>query len=673
MKWLSKLEKDIKIVLIIGSIVILISGLLTLYATINAPSRLETLRRNSSMEFISLDEFKTFVTEKELTSLEYDVEKDILTGILKEEAKIKYGITGSGRVALTNISKLIEENQIINEVVLETINEAEKIYLSKPINHFATTVVSVILFSVIYLILFRPIRNNSIASPSASNKGSYTSSNKNEEFKEKVESVKLSDVKGHDEIKEDLEFLIKLLKNPKRYEKLGARVPKGVLLFGPPGTGKTMIAKAMANEVGIPFIATGGSDFVEKYVGVGAKRVREIFAEAKKHEKAIIYIDEIDAIGRKRSGDNDNDERINTLNALLIEMDGFRDSSGIMVIASTNRLDILDEALLRPGRFDKHIAVNPPDYKGRLDILKLYAKNKRLDKDVSLEKIAAMTRGFSGADLANLLNEAAMLTAFRDKDKTTMQEIDDAFYRILTKGGKKKSFQRSEDDTKLTAWHEAGHAIVSKLIAKQKVNKVTIIPSTSGAGGITLMEPKEGSYYSKEDLENMVKVSYGGRAAEYILLGDENKVTTGASNDIEKATSIIMAMLGSYGMSEKFGLLNLERMGGLNQEYVLAEAKEISNKLYQETIDFLEEHYDLLKEMADILIKKETLDEEEVDALILKHTLNKGAKNNIKIPNFNDENSESKEKKKRGITQLIPDKLIPGLIKNENLARKKED
>jgi len=673
MKWLSKLEKDIKIVLIIGSIVILISGLLTLYATINAPSRLETLRRNSSMEFISLDEFKTFVTEKELTSLEYDVEKDILIGILKEEAKIKYGITGSGRVALTNISKLIEENQIINEVVLETINEAEKIYLSKPINHFATTVVSVILFSVIYLILFRPIRNNSIASPSASNKGSYTSSNKNEEFKEKVESVKLSDVKGHDEIKEDLEFLIKLLKNPKRYEKLGARVPKGVLLFGPPGTGKTMIAKAMANEVGIPFIATGGSDFVEKYVGVGAKRVREIFAEAKKHEKAIIYIDEIDAIGRKRSGDNDNDERINTLNALLIEMDGFRDSSGIMVIASTNRLDILDEALLRPGRFDKHIAVNPPDYKGRLDILKLYAKNKRLDKDVSLEKIAAMTRGFSGADLANLLNEAAMLTAFRDKDKTTMQEIDDAFYRILTKGDKKKSFQRSEDDTKLTAWHEAGHAIVSKLIAKQKVNKVTIIPSTSGAGGITLMEPKEGSYYSKEDLENMVKVSYGGRAAEYILLGDENKVTTGASNDIEKATSIIMAMLGSYGMSEKFGLLNLERMGGLNQEYVLAEAKEISNKLYQETIDFLEEHYDLLKEMADILIKKETLDEEEVDALILKHTLNKGAKNNIKIPNFNDENSESKEKKKRGITQLIPDKLIPGLIKNENLARKKED
>jgi len=284
-----------------------------------------------------------------------------------------------------------------------------------------------------------------------------------------------------------------------------------------------------------------------------------------------------------------------------------------------------------------------------------------------------MTRGFSGADLANLLNEAAMLTAFRDKDKTSMQEIDDALYRILTKGDKKKSFDRSQDDTELTAWHEAGHAIVSKLVTKQIVNKVTIIPSTSGAGGITFMEPKEGSYYSKEDLENMVKVSYGGRAAEYILLRDESKVTTGASNDIKKATNIIMAMLGSYGMSEKFGLLNLEKMSGLNQEYVLKEAKEVSNKLYKETIGFLEENYDLLKEMAEILIKKETLDEEEVDALILKHSSNQVIEDNIKIPNFTDTNDPSQEKKKRGISQLIPDKLIPDLIKRDNLAKKKED
>lgn len=472
---------------------------------------------------------------------------------------------------------------------------------------------------------------------------------------------------------EDLIFLIKFLKNPKKYEKLGAKMPKGVLLFGPPGTGKTMIAKALANEAGIPFIATGGSDFVEKYVGVGAKRVREIFAEAKKHEKAIIYIDEIDAIGKKRSGEYDNDERTNTLNALLIEMDGFKDSSGILVIASTNRLDILDEALLRPGRFDKHIAVNPPDYRGRLEILKFYAKDKRLDKSVNLEKIAAITRGFSGADLANLLNEAAILTAFRDKDKTTMQEIDDALFRILTKGDKKKSYERTQDDTELTAWHEAGHAIVSKLVAKQKVNKVTIVPSTSGAGGITFMEPKEGNYYSKEDLENIIKVCYAGRAAEYILLKDENKVTTGASNDIERATSIIMAMIGSYGMSEKFGLLNLQNIKGFNQEHLLSEAKEISNKLYRETIDFLEENYDLLKEMAEMLIEKETLDEDEVDSLINKYTGNKIIGNKINIPVFSDENDELKEKKKLSLNKLIPEKFVPDKSKKENLASEEKE
>lgn len=354
-------------------------------------------------------------------------------------------------------------------------------------------------------------------------------------------------------------------------------------------------------------------------------------------------------------------------------MDGFKDSSGILVIASTNRLDILDEALLRPGRFDKHIAVNPPDYRGRLEILKFYAKDKRLDKSVNLEKIAAITRGFSGADLANLLNEAAILTAFRDKDKTTMQEIDDALFRILTKGDKKKSYERTQDDTELTAWHEAGHAIVSKLVAKQKVNKVTIVPSTSGAGGITFMEPKEGNYYSKEDLEYIIKVCYAGRAAEYILLKDENKVTTGASNDIERATSIIMAMIGSYGMSEKFGLLNLQNIKGFNQEHLLSEAKEISNKLYRETIDFLEENYDLLKEMAEMLIEKETLDEDEVDSLINKYTGNKIIGNKINIPVFSDENDELKEKKKLSLNKLIPEKFVPDKSKKENLASEEKE
>ncbi|MFY9613037.1 MAG: AAA family ATPase [Tissierellaceae bacterium] len=673
MKWFGKLQKGTKVVLIIAAIIILISGIAAIYSSTKGEDRLETLRKTSHLTFVSVDEFRAFMAEKEVTALFYDIENDYLVGSLIDEAKMKYGIGGSGRVALGNISKLVEDEQITNEVVLETIKDTQDVYLSEPINRFISVVVVVILLSMVYFGFILPRRNKADEkTPTQHNKAHNVQETK-EEVKPEVELVKMDDVKGHNEIKEDLEFLIKFLKNPKRYEKLGAKAPKGVLLFGPPGTGKTMIAKAMANEVGIPFIATGGSDFVEKYVGVGAKRVREIFEEAKGHEKAIIYIDEIDAIGKKRGGEYDNDERINTLNALLIEMDGFKDSSGIMVIASTNRLDILDEALMRPGRFDKHIAVNPPDYQGRLDILKLYAKDKKLDKEVRLDKVATITRGFSGADLANLLNEAAMITAFRDKDKTTMQEIDDALFRILTKGDKKKSFERSHDDTELTAWHEAGHAIVSKLIANQKVNKVTIIPSTSGAGGVTFMEPKEGNYYSKEDLENMVKVSYGGRAAEYILLRDENKITTGASNDIEKATNIIMAMLGSYGMSEKFGLLNLQNMRGLNQEYILTEAKDISNKLYRETIDYLEEHYDLLEEMSNLLIEKETLDEEEVDALILKHTSGEEVKTNIIVPNFKDNNEESKNSKRIGLPKLIPERLIPDLMKSDNLAKNEED
>lgn len=449
MKWLNKVQKDTRILLIVAFLIILISGLSAFYGNANANNRLEEVRGNSRLNFVTLEEFRAFVTEKEVTDLRYDIENDIFTGTLKEEDKIKYGIPGGGRVALGNILKLVEENQITNEAILETIENAERSYIEKPIDRFEYTLIIVLILSILYLTLIRPIINNANINSATSKKRVYKSQDKDEELKEKVDVVKLSDVKGHDEIKDDFEFLIKFLKNPKKYEKLGA------------------------------------------------KRVREIFDEANKHEKAIIYIDEIDAIGKKRTGDNDNDERINTLNALLVEMDGFKDSSGIMIIASTNRLDILDEALLRPGRFDKHIAVNPPDYQGRLDILKLYAENKRLDAKVSLDKIASMIRGFSGADLANLLNEAAMLTAFRDRDRTTMEEIDDALFKILTKGDKKKSYERSQDDTELTAWHEAGHAIVSKLIAGQKVNKVTIIPSTSGAGGITFKLAKDGRFKPK--------------------------------------------------------------------------------------------------------------------------------------------------------------------------------
>lgn len=634
----------------------------------------DRIRRVYHHKVITVEELNNYIEEKELLTYSYDPLTNYLTGKLTDSAKTKYGLPedSNGLVRLGGVVELIEEGKLTNETIIDKVEKTIEYNSLSYIRSFIGTCI----IGLVSLFLFQLFRKRTIVSmglnsgfTSPSSFSSNSSPALNDIEVEEKTGIKLDDVKGHDEIKDDISFIIKMLKNPEKYEKVGAKVPKGVLLFGPPGTGKTMIAKAIANEVGIPFFAAGGSDFVEKYVGVGAKRVRELFREAKKQDKAIIYIDEIDAIGRKR-GDNDNDERTSTLNALLMEMDGFDKSDNILVIASTNRVDVLDDALLRPGRFDKHIAVNPPDLQGRLDILKLYAKNKRLDKDVDMQYIAKITRGFSGAELANLLNEAAMLTAFRDKDKTTMIEIDDAYYKIVTKGDKKKDFDRSTKDTEITAWHEAGHAIVSWILAGQRVNKVTIIPSTSGAGGITLMEPKEGDYYSKKDLENMVKVSYGGRAAEYLLLGSEDGVTTGASSDIEKATNIIMSMLGCYGMSEKFGLLNLEKMKVLNQEYLLTEAKEVSNRLYKETIDFLNEHYALLKEMSEVLIDKETITEYEVESLINKHIQPK-EQNNIRLVEFSNE-EENEESKGKVFKKFIPEKLVPDMFKPDSVKSKAE-
>lgn len=650
---------------VIGVILLVLLSSLVGFFNYKDSNDFDKIRNIYHYKNVTIEELNTYIEEKELLAYNYDPVSNFITGTLTENAKTKYGIAqgNNGKVMIGDVLELIEDGELTNTAVIDKVDKSIEVYKNSYKSSFSTTLIAgLALMYIMHIFLRRADRNTKDYGYNAVKAG-YSSEQNDIEVEEKT-GTKLEDVKGHDEIKDDIAFIIKMVKNPEKYEKVGAKVPKGVLLFGPPGTGKTMIAKAIANEVGIPFYAAGGSDFVEKYVGVGAKRVRELFKEAKKQDKAIIYIDEIDAIGRKR-GDNDNDERTSTLNALLMEMDGFDKSDNILVIASTNRVDVLDDALLRPGRFDKHIAVNPPDLKGRLDILKLYAKNKRLDKDVDMKYIAKITRGFSGADLANLLNEAAMLTAFRDKDKTAMLEIDDAYYKIVTKGDKKKDFDRSVKDTEITAWHEAGHAIVSWILAKQRVNKVTIIPSTSGAGGITLMEPKEGDYYSKKDLENMVKICYGGRAAEYLLLGNEDSITTGASNDIEKATNIIMSMLGSYGMCDKFGLLNLEKMRGLNQEYLLTEAREFSNKLYKETIDFLSENYELLKEMSEVLISKETLDEAEVEFIVNKYT-NPTANSNIIITEFVEEEEVQEDSKKNVLKKLIPDKLVPGVFKSDN-------
>lgn len=436
----------------------------------------------------------------------------------------------------------------------------------------------------------------------------------NEESKESViipKNITFDDVQGIDELKPDLYRLVDCLKNPEKYKDMGARMPKGVIFYGPPGTGKTLTAKALAGEAGVPFFSICGSDFVEKYVGVGASRVRALYKSARKSAPCIVFIDEIDAIGGER-GESNNGEKDQTINALLAELDGFKSTDNVLTICATNRLDILDPALLRAGRFDLKLAIGLPDKEGREKILKLHAKNKKLDETVDIKELAGKTVGFSGAELENLLNESALIAASSDKKVIDKDSIEDAFFKILL-GGNKKPRKEIDDDAILTAWHEAGHTVVSKLLTKDSVPTVTIIQSTSGTGGVTFRSPDEKNLPSKKYLRNTIKISYGGRAAEELYLGSSDDITTGASADIRSATATIKAYIGSYGMGNK-GLLDIKQL--TNQYDIVEEATELSNKLYNETIDLLREHYDVLKVMAERLLEKETLYESEIDEIM---------------------------------------------------------
>ena len=364
--------------------------------------------------------------------------------------------------------------------------------------------------------------------------------------------VNFSDVAGADEAKQELEEVVEFLKHPKKFNELGARIPKGVLLFGPPGTGKTLLAKAVAGEAGVPFFTISGSDFVEMFVGVGASRVRDLFEQAKKNAPCIVFIDEIDAVGRQRGAGlgGGHDEREQTLNQLLVEMDGFAANEGIIIIAATNRPDILDPALLRPGRFDRQIVVDKPDVKGRLAILKVHTKGKPVSKDADLDILARRTPGFSGADLSNLVNEAALLSARRDKKQIGMAELEESIERVIA-GPERKSKVMSDKEKRLTAYHEGGHTLVGMLLPNaDPVHKVTIIPR-GRAGGYTLMLPKEDrSYRTRTELMDELKTLLAGRVAEEIVL---NEISTGASNDIQRASQIVRGMITQYGMSNVLG------------------------------------------------------------------------------------------------------------------------
>ena len=438
------------------------------------------------------------------------------------------------------------------------------------------------------------------------------------------------DVAGADEEKEELQEIVAFLKSPDRFRKLGARIPKGVLLVGPPGTGKTLLAKAVAGEAGVPFFSISGSDFVEMFVGVGASRVRDLFENAKKNSPCIIFIDEIDAVGRHRGAGlgGGHDEREQTLNQLLVEMDGFGVNEGVIIIAATNRPDILDPALLRPGRFDRQVVVDAPDVVGREAILRVHSKGKPLAADVDLAVLAKTTIGFSGADLENLMNEAALLAARLGQTEITMANLEESIMKVVA-GPEKKSKKVTDREKKLTAFHEAGHAVVSKMLPTQdRVHQVSIIPR-GRAGGYTLSLPKEDACFnSKTEMMEEIVSLLGGRVAEQLCLGD---ISTGASNDIERATKIAKAMVTKYGMSDKlgartFGDQNNEVFIGLDYGHTIDysqdtaakiddEIKSIIDECYNRCRNILTENKAKLTEVAELLLEKEKIEEDEFDAL----------------------------------------------------------
>ena len=590
---------------------LLISVLAIFYAVSIANREVNVLTYN---EFISeLDEGK--ITELELVARSNAYTYEV-TGKLKD---YKDNETFFVRLPLSDeIVKKITEASDNQDFKFTTVPDPDS-------SSLLLIVVNVLPFVVIIGIAFFFLNKQM-----AGNKSSLDFGRSRARLSDDNNKVTFKDVAGLKEEKEEVKELIDFLKDPKKFQNLGARIPKGVLLFGPPGTGKTLLARAVAGEANVPFYFISGSDFVELFVGVGASRVRDMFQQAKRNAPCLIFIDEIDAVGRQRGTGlgGGHDEREQTLNQLLTEMDGFGANEGIIIMAATNRPDVLDPALLRPGRFDRQVTVNLPDVREREEILAVHAKNKKLADGLTLENLAKRTPGFSGADLENLLNEAALLAVRRNKTKITMSEIDEATDRVLM-GPAKTSHKYSEEDRKLVAYHEAGHAVIGlKLDNANDVQKVTIIPRGS-AGGYNMMVPSvEKLCSTKTDLLEEITGLLGGRTAEEVVFGE---ITTGAHNDFEKATKIARAMVTEYGMSD-LGPLQFEQKEGsvfLGRDYnksqhfsnevaneIDMEMRKIINNCHDKATTIIKENRDLLKLIADSLLEYETLTKEQIDYLV---------------------------------------------------------
>ncbi|MDD5823437.1 MAG: ATP-dependent zinc metalloprotease FtsH [Firmicutes bacterium] len=536
------------------------------------------------------------------------------------------GTKKNGNVEIAYAPSALEINWLEEKYIYPQLEAKELVMDSDPpqSDFSLLNILPTILMIVAMLFLFYFLMNQ------GGNKQAFQfGKNKARLYKGGGKKITFDDVAGLEEEKQELEEIVDFLKSPQKYTKLGARIPKGVLLVGSPGTGKTYISKATAGEAGVPFFTISGSDFVEMFVGVGASRVRDLFTEAKKNAPCIVFIDEIDAVGRKRGAGlgGGNDEREQTLNQLLVEMDGFDGNLGIIILAATNRPDVLDPALLRPGRFDRQIVIGMPDVKGREEILKLYTKNKPLDEDVKLDVLAKRTAGFSPADIENLINEAALLTARRNGIKIRMDEIEEATTKVMA-GPAKKSRVISDEEKKLTAYHEAGHAIVMRATPdSDPVHQITIIPRGT-AGGFTMWLPEKDRFFAtKGHMLNSIKHLLGGRVAEELKLDD---ISTGASNDLQRATQTARSMITDYGFSEKLGPVSfntgeevfLGRDFSSRQNYseevastIDKEVKRILEECYEETRKILVEHDDAFERVAQALLLVETLDGEQFEAL----------------------------------------------------------
>ena len=506
---------------------------------------------------------------------------------------------------------------------ISELNSAENVEKKRKGTRNLTVFVSITVAIVCFLLLYKDYMNGlnvafftkfkapAVAGGDQGNGETGFFRKKQEETPETA-AKKFSDVAGLHEVKRDVACLVDFLTDKDKYIEAGAVLPKGVILYGPPGTGKTLLAKAIAGEAGVPFLYASGSDFIEMYVGVGAKRIRELFAKARKQSPCIVFIDEIDAIGGKRSG-MDNSEDRKAINALLTEMDGFNELDNVVVIGATNRMEDLDPALLRPGRFsDKFCVPLPENAKERLEVIDIYATNKDFAPDFSMEALAKETVGFSPAQIESLLNEAAIIQVQEDRPYIDKDIIDKAMYKVLLNGHEKKDAERNTEELEVVAWHEAGHALIGSLFGKE-ITKVTIVQSTSGAGGVTFSTPSKTRLLSKDDIAHEVMELYAGRIGELMYYdGDRSKITTGASNDIERATSILYDYVTKYGMSEEFGMVNLEVCGadkGMQLKAVSDMAKDIEDR----TEEMVKEHSEQLRELAGMLIENETINSKDVN------------------------------------------------------------